>query len=134
MTSTPQLNGLLEIAIYVEDIARSAAFYQRVLGLDVIFEGDRLWALGVPGRQILLICLRNASANLPVIAHDAVGPQHFAFAVSREDLDAWRQHLDALGVPIEHIHDWPRGGRSVYFRDPDGHIVELATPGVWSIY
>jgi catechol 2,3-dioxygenase-like lactoylglutathione lyase family enzyme len=29
---------------------------------------------------------------------------------------------------------WPRGGRSVYFRDPDGHSVELATPGLWETY
>jgi hypothetical protein len=29
---------------------------------------------------------------------------------------------------------WPLGGHSLYFRDPDNHVVELATPGIWSIY
>jgi catechol 2,3-dioxygenase-like lactoylglutathione lyase family enzyme len=131
---TPPLNGLLVVAIYVDDIARSVEFYLRVLGFEVIYDGDRLWALGVAGRQVLLICHRTASADLPVIAHHAEGQQHIAFAVSMADLDAWRERLEAQGVPIEQIRDWPRGGRSVYFRDPDGHLVELATPGVWSIY
>jgi catechol 2,3-dioxygenase-like lactoylglutathione lyase family enzyme len=130
----PPLNGLLEVAIYVDDIARSVQFYLRVLGFEVIYDGDRLWALGVAGRQVLLICQRTASADLPVIAHDAKGRQHVAFAVSRADLDAWRERLETESVPIEQIRDWPRGGRSLYFRDPDGHLVELATPGVWSIY
>ena len=30
--------------------------------------------------------------------------------------------------------NWERGGQSIYFRDPDGHLVELATPGIWAIY
>jgi catechol 2,3-dioxygenase-like lactoylglutathione lyase family enzyme len=132
--TAPPLNGLLEIAIYVDDIARSVEFYQRVLGFGTVYEGDRLWALSVPGPQVLLICQRTASANLPVIAHHAEGRQHFAFAVTRADLDVWLGRLETLGVPIEHTRDWPRGGRSVYFRDPDGHLVELATPGVWTIY
>ena len=29
---------------------------------------------------------------------------------------------------------WSRGGRSIYFRDPDGHLLELATPGLWAVY
>jgi catechol 2,3-dioxygenase-like lactoylglutathione lyase family enzyme len=130
----PPLTGLLEVAIYVDDIARSVEFYRRVLGFEAIYEGDRLWALGVAGRQVLLICLRTASADLPAIAHDAEGRQHVAFAVARTDLDAWNERLETLSVPIEQIREWPRGGRSLYFRDPDGHLIELATPGVWSIY
>jgi len=130
----PPLNGLLEVAIYVDDIARSVEFYMRILDFEVIYEGDRLWALGVAGRQVLLICQRTASADLPVIAHAADGQQHVAFAVPKPDLDAWRERLETLSVPIEQIREWPRGGRSLYFRDPDGHLIELATPGVWSIY
>jgi len=130
----PPLTGLLEVAVYVDDIARSVEFYRRVLDFEAIYEGDRLWALGVAGRQVLLICLRTASADLPAIAHDAEGRQHVAFAVARTDLDAWNERLETLSVPIEQIREWPRGGRSLYFRDPDGHLIELATPGVWSIY
>ena len=130
----PPLNGLLEVAIYVEDIPASTAFYRRVLGLEVIFEADRLWALAAGTRQILLVCKRGASARLAPGAHDAQGPQHIAFAIAKDQLDAWRETLDAQHVAIEEIRDWPLGGRSLYFRDPDGHLVELASPGVWSTY
>ena len=37
-------------------------------------------------------------------------------------------------VEIEGRTDWPRGGHSIYFRDPDGHLLELATPGLWTVY
>ena len=50
------------------------------------------------------------------------------------DLDGWRGHLAENGVEIESEVTWDRGGVSLYFRDPDGHSVELATPGVWEIY
>ena len=130
----PPLNGLLEVAIYVDDISRSVAFYRRVLGFAVVAEGDRLWALDAGPRQILLVCRRDASAHLPRGAHDAQGPQHIAFAASKDHLEAWRDTLDAERIEIEEIRDWPLGGRSVYFRDPDGHLLELASPGVWSTY
>jgi catechol 2,3-dioxygenase-like lactoylglutathione lyase family enzyme len=130
----PPLDGLLEIAIYVDDIPRSVAFYRRVFGFDVIVEDERLWALAAGPRQVLLVCKRGASAGLPLVAHDAQGRQHLAFAVSKDNLDAWRETLDGHGVAIEQIRNWPLGGRSLYFRDPDGHLIELASPGVWSIY
>ena len=38
------------------------------------------------------------------------------------------------GIAIEGRTDWSRGGHSIYFRDPDGHLLELATPGLWTIY
>ena len=45
-----------------------------------------------------------------------------------------REWLAANGLAIEEEREWPRGGTSLYFRDPDGHLLEVATPGVWSIY
>jgi catechol 2,3-dioxygenase-like lactoylglutathione lyase family enzyme len=44
------------------------------------------------------------------------------------------QLLASGGVTIEARNNWERGGRSIYFRDPDGHLLELATPGLWSVY
>ena len=48
--------------------------------------------------------------------------------------NAWRAHLTASGVAIRSEMAWPRGGRSLYFDDPDGHVLELATPGLWATY
>jgi len=69
-----------------------------------------------------------------VPAHDGSGPSHFAFAIDAAELSAWESRLAALGIPIESRVDWARGGKSVYFRDPDGRSVELATPGIWPTY
>jgi len=59
---------------------------------------------------------------------------HFAFSVPADDLPAWERRLEENGIAIESRVTWPRGGRSVYFRDPDGHLGELVTPGCWAIY
>ena len=66
--------------------------------------------------------------------HDGSGPIHIGLAVAAEDLPAWEQRLTAHGVPIEGRATWRRGGTSLYFRDPDGHLLELLTPGLWAIY
>jgi len=66
--------------------------------------------------------------------HDGSGRVHFAFAIAAEDLPAWETHLQACAVAIEGRTAWPQGGHSLYFRDPDQHLVELATPGLWRNY
>jgi catechol 2,3-dioxygenase-like lactoylglutathione lyase family enzyme len=63
--------------------------------------------------------------------HDSHGQSHLAFAIAAADLDAWRRRLAEQGIPVESTVTWPLGGTSLYFRDPDGHLVELATPGIW---
>lgn len=64
----------------------------------------------------------------------ARGVQHLAFAIAPETLEAWRQHLAAAGIALESEVRWPQGGTSLYVRDPNGHSVELVTPGLWAIY
>ncbi|QFU15759.1 VOC family protein [Microvirga thermotolerans] len=136
----PKLNGVLETALYVEDMPRARAFYENVLGLSPIFSDDRLCAFDVAGRSVLLLFRRGASLE-PIVMpggtippHDGSGRQHIALAVSAEDLDAWEARLGEHGIAVEGRTAWNRGGRSIYFRDPDGHLLELATPGLWPIY
>jgi catechol 2,3-dioxygenase-like lactoylglutathione lyase family enzyme len=69
----------------------------------------------------------------PLPAHGATGPGHFALGIEAEALDAWRKLLQGHGVGIEKEVEWPRGGKSLYFRDPTGNLVELVTPGVWGL-
>jgi catechol 2,3-dioxygenase-like lactoylglutathione lyase family enzyme len=49
-------------------------------------------------------------------------------------LGAWEQRLADAGIAIESRVRWGLGGESLYFRDPDNHLVELATPGTWPSY
>lgn len=128
------MEGVLEVAVYVDDIDRSLEFYRTVLGFDVVDSSERLFALRIAERQILLVCKRGASTHLSPGAHDARGSQHVAFAIAASDLTSWEQRLRERGIAIEERRQWTRGGVSLYFRDPDGHLLELATPGVWSIY
>ncbi len=136
----PTLTGILETALYVEDLERSARFYEDVFGLQFMTGDERLRAYAVTGQDVLLLFKRGAS-NEPVTLpggvmppHDGSGRLHFAFSIESSELPAWEEHLARHGVVIESRVSWPRGGRSIYFCDPDGHLLELATPGVWPVY
>lgn len=130
----PAINGILETALYVEDPERSAAFYQRVFGFTSISSGERLIAMGIAEKQVLLLFKKGLSARMPTVPHDGDGHLHLAFAIDALQLQAWESWLADCGVDVEERRTWERGGVSLYFRDPDGHLLELATPGVWSIY
>ncbi len=130
----PRLDCVLETSLYVADMERSACFYQSVFGFPVIDAGDRLIALGVEVKQVLLLFRKGGSVHLPATAHDGDGQLHLAFAIPADELNAWEAWLAQKDVEIVEKRTWPRGGVSLYFRDPDGHLLELATPGVWTIY
>jgi catechol-2,3-dioxygenase len=136
----PALGRVLETALYVEDLGRAAAFYEQVLDLKTLSQDARFRAYDVGGTNVLLLFLRGATletVHLPggtIPPHDGHGPLHIAFAVPADDLPAWEQRLGDKGIAVEGRTDWPRGGHSIYFRDPDGHLLELATPGLWATY
>jgi catechol 2,3-dioxygenase-like lactoylglutathione lyase family enzyme len=138
--TSPGLTGVLETGIYVDDMARARAFYESVFGLSPMFSDDRLTAYPVGPASVFLIFLRGGTVEpvtLPsgiVPAHDASGAQHFAFAISADAVAPWRNRLREAGVEIESEIVWPRGGTSLYFRDPDDHLVELVSPGLWENY
>jgi catechol 2,3-dioxygenase-like lactoylglutathione lyase family enzyme len=136
----PSVAGLLETSLYVEKLERSKRFYQMLFQFQILVEDDRFCALNAAGRQVLLLFQKEASRQPAVVpggtipGHGGSGQLHLAFAIAASDWDGWKSRLQDGNVHIESIVDWPRGGRSLYFRDPDNHLIELATPGIWSIY
>jgi catechol 2,3-dioxygenase-like lactoylglutathione lyase family enzyme len=136
----PSLSGILETALHVDDIARASDFYERVLELPRIAGDDRFRAYSVANRDVLLLFQRSTTQQpfaFPggvIPPHGSSGQLHTAFSISSADLPAWESRLAAHSVAIESRVAWPLGGQSIYFRDPDGHLLELATPGLWSIY
>jgi catechol 2,3-dioxygenase-like lactoylglutathione lyase family enzyme len=136
----PHVTGVLETCIHVEDIARSANFYERLFGFRRLGSDERFCAFDVAGRDVLILFLRGGTSEpvaLPggvIPPHGGSGQLHFAFAIPAEDLPGWEQRLGEAAIKIESRMKWSRGGESLYFRDPDNHLVELATPGIWATY
>jgi catechol 2,3-dioxygenase-like lactoylglutathione lyase family enzyme len=138
MNETPALSGVLETAVYVDNLESAERFYRDVLGLTKIFT--------VPGRQLvfrlqesilLVFDARQTQREQVVInggaipLHGALGAGHMAFRVDKSKLDTWRSHFRAAGVAIESEVSWPNGALSIYFRDPAGNSLEFATPDMW---
>jgi glyoxylase I family protein len=129
----PRLLGLHHVTAISADLDRTTAFYRDVLGLALVREGvndddpdaRHFWFGDARGTAGTLVSFM----EYPELEPGRVGvgsTHHFAFAVgSRSELEGWREHLRARDVPCTEIFE--RGGlRSIYLRDPDGHIVELA--------
>lgn len=135
----PKIEGVLETALYVDDLERARGFYESILGFGPLYSDRRMCAYAV-GRGVLLLFKRGGSAEtvkLPggeIPPHDGAGPLHMAFAISKDEFAPWEKHLASHHVAIEGRVEWPRGGTSIYFRDRDGHLLELATPGLWANY
>jgi catechol 2,3-dioxygenase-like lactoylglutathione lyase family enzyme len=131
-----RISGLHHLTVICSDLERSVDFYRNLLGMRVVkqtvnsddrgarhlFFGDEE---GRPGT--LITCL-----EYPQLEEGKVGrgsTHHFAFAVeTEEELSAWRDYLISRRVPCTEVMDRTYF-KSVYLRDPDGHIVELATVG-----
>jgi catechol 2,3-dioxygenase-like lactoylglutathione lyase family enzyme len=135
----PRVRRILETALDCLDLPRSAAFYTALLDVTPMLDSERLVAIDAGEGTVLLLFQKGSPSSvlLPgglVPAHDSGGPGHFAFAVAVDDLAAWEARLGDLGIAIESRVTWERGGVSLYFRDPDDRLVELATPGLWPSY
>lgn len=130
---------ILETALYAENLADTAAFYEDVLRMERFIE--------VPGRHVFfraegaILLLFNPQATqlpprdprMPVPPHGTEGPGHVCFAASAEKIDEWSAHLRACNVEIEADFTWPQGGRSIYFRDPADNSLEFAEPRIWGL-
>jgi len=123
--------------LYARDLPRATAFYRDVLGFPIL-AGDekRFQAFHPGGRQVLLIFQHGATQEPSpapkgmIPPHDSTGAHHVGFAIAAELYEAWKAHLSDAGVAIESETEWARGGRSLYFRDTEGHLLELVTPGI----
>jgi catechol 2,3-dioxygenase-like lactoylglutathione lyase family enzyme len=133
-------SAILETALSVKDLARAREFYERVFEYPLMRLDERFCAFDIGGEQVLLLFLQGGDPEGTVLpfgripAHGASGASHIGFRIPTESLAAWKQRLQKMGIAIESEFTWPEGGVSVYFRDPDGHLLELLTPGVWPTY
>lgn len=140
------VNGIVESVLYVDDLARSIHFYKDLFGFEKEIVDDLICVLRVPNRQALILFPKRI-ANEPgrtsspvgtvegtIPPHGGSGRLHVAFAIAESDLELWEQRLASRNIPVDSKVHWKRGGWSLYFRDPDEHLLEVITPGLWSFY
>ena len=133
-----KLHGILETALYVADLDASEAFYKRLFGFETLLADERMRGLKICETQILLLFRVGGSTKgeeTPggfIPPHDGRGTLHLAFAVELDEIPAWRAFLESKGVALESEVE-ANNGKSLYFRDLDGHLVELGTAGLWRI-
>lgn len=133
---SPPIEGILETSLYARDLSSTADFYRDLFGFPTLVDSPRLVAFEVGRRQVLLVFKTGATeADIAdergvIPGHDARGRVHFAMSIAASELDPWRRRLAWRAIKVDE-YAWVRGGTSLYFRDPDGALVELATPGLW---
>lgn len=130
-----RITHILEACLYAEDLEAAERFYTEVLGLEAFARAEGRHVFFRCGQGVFLV-FNPAKTEQPgqgVPPHGARGPGHVAFAIREQDVPAWRERLRQHGVAIEQEIDWPKGGHSIYFRDPAGNSVELATPQTWGL-
>ena len=135
-----RLARVLETSLYAEDLEAAAHFYGTVLGLELFSRQPDRHVFFRCGEGMLLVFNPDVTSthatlvgSAPVPLHGAAGAGHVAFAVDDAELPAWRARLERYAVMIESEVEWPRGGRSVYVRDPAGNSIELAAPSIWGL-
>ncbi|MBW4569406.1 MAG: VOC family protein [Tolypothrix carrinoi HA7290-LM1] len=146
MTQKQAVNGIVESVLYVQNLAHSVEFYEDLFGFEKEIADEMICVLRVPNRQALILFPKSIAqepgrATSPVGTvegvippHGGSGRLHVAFSIAASDLEFWEQRLASRGIAINSKVHWERGGWSLYFRDPDEHLLELITPGLWTFY
>lgn len=126
-------SGVLEASLYVDDLHAAESFYRDVLGLTFHSRDEGRHVFFRCGATMVLLFRPQATraSEQEVPPHGCEGPGHLCFAIEEDAIEAWRQKLARCGVAIEQEIAWENGGHSIYFRDPAGNSLELATPRLW---
>lgn len=120
------------MCLYVTDLDRTEDYYRNKLGFGLISKKAGRHVFFRAGNQVLLCFIAEVTRNdkkLP--PHFAHGEQHIAFEVSRNDYVAMKAHLTSQDIEIIHEEHWRENVYSAYFKDPDNHLLEIVTEGLW---
>lgn len=130
--SAPKLSHIKETCLYVSNLETSRQFYEDIMGLErILFDPEKYLFLKVGKDALLLFDAEVSKKQTDLPAHFGKGQIHVAFEATIEDYEKWKKHLQKHQISIEFEKDWPKGGKSFYFRDPDNLCLEIVQPGIW---
>jgi catechol 2,3-dioxygenase-like lactoylglutathione lyase family enzyme len=143
--STPErkqmrITGLHHVTLICRNLQTTTAFYRDLLGLGLVNQGvneddeghAHFWFGDPPGVAGTMVSFMEYP-DVADASHGAGTVHHFALTVdSIEELAQWKAYLEANGVGTKGIYERGQDGKgvrfsSLYLRDPDGNILELAT-------
>jgi catechol 2,3-dioxygenase-like lactoylglutathione lyase family enzyme len=134
MSAAPGLAGILETCVYHASGEREAMerFYLETLGLERVAGWPGAFACRLP-TGILLVFEREtlAARRGPVTAHGSQGPGHVCLLAAEGAYAEWQERLGDAGTEITHEEQWGERGRSFYFHDPAGNLLEIADRDIW---
>lgn len=126
------IKKIKETCLYVSDLQQTFEFYHQKLNFPFISKVEGRHVFFRAGASVLLCFIAQKTKvdnNLP--PHYGSGNLHLAFEVSPEEYQDWKKKVMDLNIPIEHEQEWKNGLFSFYFRDPDGHLLEIVPEGIW---
>ncbi|KAH0593305.1 hypothetical protein MHUMG1_09027 [Metarhizium humberi] len=139
----PKLGQIVETVLYTSDVARLAKWYRDIMGIVPFHENPRSAGFSLPNDTILLLFDRKKTKEdkifptgvIPKHGTETGLGQHMAFAcASHDELSQWERHFKNKNVDIIARMSWELGGKSVYVKDWEGHVIEVMTRGVWPVY
>ena len=119
MTQAPRTLGFYEVALEVSDLAAAERFYCDGLGLEEI---DR-W--GDPRPAFWVRLGREAGGEKGLFGGRGGEHVHLAIRVRPGDLAGMKEHLAAMGIPLEGETTFGNGNTALYVRDQDDHLIEI---------
>lgn len=124
---------VLETCLYVNDLDAAETFYRDAIGLEFYAKQEGRHVFFRCGTSMFLLFDPEGTSDpsLPFGGHGSRGAGHAAFEIDEKEIQGWRDHLARHGVPITSETDWPSGGHSLYFHDPAGNVLEVATRSTW---
>lgn len=128
----PDVDGIREAPLYVEDLDVAEDWYNEVLGIETAFRGETYCFLDIasdPQQYAILFDPDRTMEQEATPPHGTDQTTHLALGIDHDDLEDWRERLDEYDIEIEQETAWDFGDHSIYFRDPSDNSIELYAEG-----
>jgi catechol 2,3-dioxygenase-like lactoylglutathione lyase family enzyme len=119
-----KVKGVDHVGLAVKDVQKSVLWYQEIFGLERLYEdvwGDFPGVVGIGDTSVAFFPKDDPDVPLP----DGLPIHHLAFRVDRENFNAAQETLRDKSIEFE-FQDH-KVVHSIYFYDPDAHLIELTT-------